>query len=148
MRKAFCFLTILLVCFLFSYSQALSSDEYVDGDYTFSVLEDNTLRITKYSGNAESLLIPSENGGRTVTSIGNYAFGGCRSLTSAIIPNTVTTIGNQAFGLCDKLTSVTIPDSVTQIGEKAFQQCMSLSSIELPDSVVQIGDNASPHVSS
>ena len=66
---------------------------------------------------------------RSVTSIGNYAFQGCSSLTSVTIPDSVTTIGEYAFCNCDSLTSVTIGNSVTTIGEQAFNDCFSLTSI-------------------
>ena len=41
----------------------------------------------------------------------------------------VTTIGEYAFGFCESLTSVTIPTSVTTIGRGAFWACGSLKSI-------------------
>jgi hypothetical protein len=46
--------------------------------------------------------------GNTVTSIGDYAFAACYSLTSVTIPDTVTSIGEDAFGGSIGLTSVTI----------------------------------------
>ena len=56
----------------------------------------------------------------SVTSIGDYAFNGCRTLTSVTIPDSVTSIGDYAFKGCRTLTSVTIPDSVTTIGDAVF----------------------------
>ena len=76
-----------------------------------------------------------------VTSIGDSAFMGCRSLTSVKIPSSVTTIGNDAFNGCTGLTSVEIPDSVTSIGDCAFCLC-TLTSVEIPNSVTSIGDYA------
>ena len=78
----------------------------------------------------------------SVTSIGRGAFRWCKSLTSINIPNSVTSIGNSAFGECKSLTSINIPDSVTSIGESAFSGCKSLTSINIPDSVTSIGGHA------
>ena len=77
-----------------------------------------------------------------VTSIGDYAFNDCQSLTSITIPNTVTSIGDNAFYNCISLTSITIPNSVTSIGEGAFSGCNSLTSVTIPNSVTSIGDYA------
>ena len=61
---------------------------------------------------------------------------------SYTIPNSVTSIGNFAFSYCTSLTSITIPNSVTDIGSYAFQDCTSLTSITIPSSVTSIGDYA------
>jgi hypothetical protein len=76
----------------------------------------------------------------SVTSIGDYAFNSCTSLSSITIPNSVTSIGDGAFQLCTSLTSITIPNSVTSIGNYAFNSCTSLSSITIPSSVTSIGN--------
>ncbi|MBO4734649.1 MAG: leucine-rich repeat protein, partial [Clostridia bacterium] len=75
------------------------------------------------------------------TSIGDYAFSGCGSLTSINIPNDVTSISDYAFSWCIVLTSITIPDSVTSIGNYAFSGCF-LMSITIPNSVTSIGTGA------
>ena len=77
-----------------------------------------------------------------VTSIGDYAFAYCKSLTSVTVPDSVTSIGDNAFDGCKNLTSITIPDSVMSIGNNAFAYCSSLTSITVPDSVTRIGDHA------
>ena len=64
-----------------------------------------------------------------ITSIGNWVFEECSSLTSITIPDSVTSIGDGVFFGCSSLTSITIPDSVTSIGSSAFDGCSSLTSI-------------------
>ena len=76
-----------------------------------------------------------------VTSIGDYAFHGCSSLTSITFPS-VTAIGKGAFKFCDSLASITIPDGLTSIGDSAFYECHKLSSATIPNSVTHIGASA------
>lgn len=77
-----------------------------------------------------------------VTKIGDYAFCGCKDITSVKIPNSVTTIGNKAFSDCENITTIEIPNSVTTIGNKAFSGCKKLTSADIPDSVTNIGYGA------
>ena len=53
------------------------------------------------------------------------------------IPNSVTSIGEYAFSHCTSLTSVTISDSVTSIGEYAFYDCTSLTDVYYAGSEAQ-----------
>ena len=78
----------------------------------------------------------------SVTSIGNYAFHACTSLTSVIIPNSVTSIGEAAFEDCEGMTSLTIGSGVTSIGNLAFSYCTSLTSVTIPNSVTSVGEEA------
>ncbi len=86
--------------------------------------------------------ILSVNIGDSVTSIGDYAFYGCASLSTITIPNSVESIGASAFFGCHSLTAIAIPDSVTILKVYAFQDCSSLTSITIPDSVITIASHA------
>ena len=72
--------------------------------------------------------------------LGQYAFFGCKGLTSLVIPTGVTSIDQYAFSDCSGLTSLTIPSSVTSIGDKAFSYCSGLTSIYVyPEKTPKLG---------
>ena len=71
---------------------------------------------------ADSYIVP--NG---IQIIGQYAFAGCKFLSSVTIPNSVTSIGKNAFANCTSLTSATIPSNVISIGEYSFDNCSLLT---------------------
>ena len=75
--------------------------------------------------------------GKNITSIDEYAFHNCYSLTNVVIPQSITSIGSYAFATCYSLTNVVIPQSITSIGEYAFDSC-SLTSVEIPQGVTSI----------
>lgn len=82
----------------------------------------------------KNTVIPS-----SVTSIGNYAFYDCTSITDFSIPENITSIGNYSFAGCSRLTFISIGNGVTSIGEYAFSGCTNLSAITLPENLTAIG---------
>ena len=87
-----------------------------------------------YNSNFNEVVI-----GNNITSIGNWAFYGCSSITSITLPNSLTNIGNYAFYGCSGITSITLPNSLTSIGDEAFSDCSGITSITLPNSLTSIG---------
>ena len=63
----------------------------------------------------------------TATTICDYAFNNCISITSVDISNSVTSIGAYVFKNCKNLKTVTIPLTVTRIVDYAFSGCPSLT---------------------
>ncbi|MBR5985420.1 MAG: leucine-rich repeat domain-containing protein [Clostridia bacterium] len=132
----------LLCCALLITALALAGCGIFGGDYAYRRLPDGTAEITKYRGKAETLEVPGELGGKTVTGIGSYAFSDCVRLRSVTLPDSVTGIGDSAFLFCRELTSVTFPEGLKQIGEGAFSNCQSLTSVTLHYGVTDIGEGA------
>ena len=129
------FFTVMMLC-------VVSAGAEIYGDYEYELLDDGTVEITNYTGTATDLEIPSEIEGKNVTSICRYAFSGCSSIVSAVIPKGVTSIGDYAFRNCTALTSIDIPDGVTAIEYSAFLGCSSLVAVNIPNSVTNIDEFA------
>ena len=104
-----------------------------------------------YIGGSEicsELVLPS-----TLTSVGQYAFYRCWSITSLVIPENIREIGESAFSNCPNLVSVTVASPAKKamntlaqeglsLGDYAFQGCTKLADINLSASLTGIGTGA------
>ena len=95
-----------------------------------------------YSG-LESISIPD-----SVSSIGSYAFNGCKALKSVVIGNGVHIIEESAFANCKSLADIAIGDSLQTVEQYAFENCTSLVTVNIGNGIQTIGNEAFKNCSS
>jgi hypothetical protein len=101
-----------------------------------------SVTITGYTNSVpNTLVIPANINGLTVTAIGGGAFAGISDLTGVTIPSTLASIGGGAFE-ASGLTNITIPYGVTNIDDGAFSSCLNLANLVISESVITIGSGA------
>ena len=121
--------TWFVLCMIGVLLPDITAKAATEGDYEYTILEDDTAEITKYNGTATALTIPDTLGGKPVTRIADMAFyvkvevspgvyTDASTVTSVVFPETLTYIGNWNF--C-QLTSIHIPASLTTISSRAFE---------------------------
>lgn len=133
---------------LSDFSITASADEsddygYIYGDFRYDYYDDDgNLYICAYVGNSTDIVVPSSINGKSVTVIGDSAFGENDKIKSVVIPEGVKTINAYAFMECPNLTSVTLPNSLTYIDTCAFYEDANLTDITIPESVTFFGGSA------
>lgn len=107
----------------------------------------STGTVTKADNNISGTLDLSNGvNGVEVKQIAQSAFEDCKTLYYVVLPKTVTSIGNYAFKNCTSLSSVTMPYNernafTMTIGSEAFCGCEELTELTLPETVTSIGGN-------
>ncbi len=144
---------ILFIAQLLMCSTAATAHDFEVGGIYYKITDSaaKTVAVTykgsyysQYEEYSGAISIPSKvsyNGSSySVTSIDEWCFYYCRSLTDITIPTSVTKIGKNAFAYC-KITAISIPGNVTEIGSEAFYDCSSLTSFTLPRGITQISNS-------
>ena len=106
---------------------------------TYTVLEDETVRIDKVTDTSPSIVVPARIEGMPVSTIGVRAFKGMSKITTISLPNTLTSIENYAFMNCSSLNTCGVPSLVSHIGSNAFYNTRLASNWKSSEFVV-LGD--------
>ena len=119
---------------------------YTDNTMTSIINDDKKLTWQEIKGEDATqddlnTTIKSVIVGTDTSSIGNYTFNNCVSVTSIDIADSVSSIGYLAFNGCTLLTSINLPTNLKEIKFNTFYNCASLPFIEIPNSVTSIGDD-------
>ncbi|GHT10847.1 hypothetical protein AGMMS4956_02990 [Bacteroidia bacterium] len=143
MKKLFIFFAaLLLTCTTFAQTWHCGYPNAEDVTATFNgvaLVIDGTGDMEDYDGSNmpwySSLAdIKTVVIGEAITSIGEYAFAGCRNLVNVTIGGSVTDIKFMAFSGCGSLRALALGSSVANIEAMAFFYCVNLISIEVwPD---------------
>ncbi|MBQ8488781.1 MAG: leucine-rich repeat domain-containing protein [Pseudobutyrivibrio sp.] len=113
------------------------------------------MRLVKYTGQDNRVVIPNEYNGEKVTSIGPYVFVDMKdadidgqnvmipkqpnfNVQEVILPEGIIEICYCTFMECRGLTSINLPDNIQYIGPSAFYQCQSIKEITIPKSLRMI----------
>lgn len=123
-------------------------------DFWGIVVEEDTITLTDYNGEATEITIPKEikavdteplEGSKSetettyiVTGLADGMFEGNETITSVTIEEGVTSIGEKTFAYCPELTTITLPETINEIGSYAFAVSPNLSSVNLPESLTEL----------
>ncbi len=112
------------------------TDPSTNTEYTLTEIGEDAF----YWANMVSVNVPN-----TVTKLADKAFYSCSNLASVTFDegSQVKTIGGYAFGSAKKLTSIVIPEGVESLGNSCFFADEKLTSITLPSTLKTISRRAS-----
>ena len=112
------------------------------GDYVIKVVGGNSITNYILGGSSNNACVLKCYLSNTMTSIGQYTFSHCYSLTNIYVPNNITRISQNTFEHCHSLNSVILPSTIKSIDQGAFEYCYSLTNINLPNNITSIGNYA------
>ena len=171
-------MTLLMMCGIALAALPLTAETETVGGYTWTYRingdtaeiynDEYYAAISIWPDSTGDLTIPPTLGGKPVTSIGDFAFYNCSSLTSVTIPDSVKSIGYHAFDGCsDSLfDTTTIPGvklvdgwavgheemvlapgnlnltGIRGIGNRAFECWSGFTSVTIGNGVTSIGKEA------
>lgn len=113
----------------------------VDEDLEYIYVDDLSVAVAHYAGNAEQVDIPETREDLPVVRIENAAFLNCESIKHITLPQSLISIGYSSFCGCVSLKEIEIPHKVTALAAGAFFNCTALESVKLTDSITAISDS-------
>ncbi len=131
---------IMLMCIFTVTSYAADSEEFTSGPLNYCILDDGTVKITKYNGTYEKYTVPSKIDGKSVSVIGRYAFVNDYTLKTLVIPGSIKELESQAVQGCYGLQTITIESGkLERIDNVDIDTCRALKTLNVPANVKHIG---------
>lgn len=139
MRRILAFLLALcLLCPCFALADEKEDLLYTGDNYSYRILEDETLVLIEYLGTDVSVTVPDHIGEYPVTQLAGTFY--CKPVVSVWIPEGVTHISYSTFWQCSDLESVILPSTLKVLGQAAFLNCQKLKDINLPAGLETLED--------
>lgn len=111
----------------------------VSEEWSYSADDMGGVTVTKYSGTATEVEVPSVFDGMPTCALGWNVFQSNQTVTKIVLPEGIKSLGSSCLSGCFALESVNIPSTVTVIDSSAFSNCLVLASVDLPDGLTTIG---------
>lgn len=156
-------LALYLLCPCAVLAEEVEDPIYTGDNYTYRILEDETLTLIEYLGDSVSVTVPEHIGDypvsrlegtfyykpvvsvwvpEGVTYISHSTFMQCTELESVILPSTLKFLGQAAFLNCQKLKDINLPAGLETLEDYVFLNCLSLKELRLYPSVSKMDENA------
>lgn len=119
-------------------NSTIEMDIYFSDMNTFNKLEH--LGVNVFEGCTEIRSI-NFGSGCTISSIPEYTFNGCTSLTNVVINAPIEYIDAYSF-TGSALATITLPDTVKRISNYVFDGCSALNLTQFPESLEEVGKGA------
>lgn len=120
------FLVVVSLMMLFVAGSYCGVSAYeVNSDFWYYGYDDGTIKIIRYIGTEENVVVPVEIDGKKVTIIDDDAFYGQDNLKSILLPEGLLEIGRETFRDCSSQLEIHIPNSVVKIHDDAFNTMMA-----------------------
>lgn len=125
--------------------KTIAQSDLTSGDFTYSLLDDDTAVVTSYKGSETVLSVPEQLDGHSVVGIENKAFYKA-AITELILPDSVEAVGNYSAMYCTELTKVTFGKNIKIIGVSAFESSGNNGKEAGDGSLKEIVFNGAPEV--
>ena len=112
-----------------------------DMDFTIRSGTTDELILTSYRGIENTLIIPENVEGKTVTAIDDKVFSGSITLNTVCLPDTVNYFGADVFR-DSSIKSVNIPKSLKVIPSYSFNNCQELIDVTFHENIAIISNTA------
>ena len=144
MKKIIKIEVLLIVMFLLIQAILINKSyaSVTSGNYQYDNLSNGTISICGYTGNEETITVPSTIDGKNVTVIGIMAFTENSSVKKIILPEGIVKLDAYAFDMCPNLTSVKMPSTLNNISNIFKNGCPKLTDYTIPSSLTLLSDGS------